>query len=73
MRRRHKLQILLVVCLVLGGGRAFAETAGETPAADTEAGRPKVGLVLGGGGALGFAHIGVLQVLEEQRIAIDYI
>jgi NTE family protein len=35
--------------------------------------RPKVGLVLGGGGALGFAHIGVLRVLEEQRIPIDYI
>lgn len=36
-------------------------------------GRPKVGLVLGGGGALGLAHIGVLKVLEEQRIPIDYI
>ena len=35
--------------------------------------RPTVGLVLGGGGALGFAHIGVLKSLEEQRIPIDYI
>lgn len=35
--------------------------------------RPKVGLVLGGGGAKGAAHIGVLKVLEEQRIPIDYI
>jgi NTE family protein len=35
--------------------------------------RPKIGLVLGGGGALGFAHIGVLQVLEELQIPIDYI
>lgn len=35
--------------------------------------RPKVGLVLGGGGALGLAHIGVLKVLEEQHIPIDYI
>ena len=35
--------------------------------------RPKVGLVLGGGGALGFAHIGVLQELEELQIPIDYI
>ena len=35
--------------------------------------RPKVGLVLGGGGALGFAHVGVLQVLEELQIPIDYI
>ncbi|MEI6892100.1 MAG: patatin-like phospholipase family protein [Pontiella sp.] len=35
--------------------------------------RPKVGLVLGGGGALGLAHIGVLKVLEELQIPIDYI
>ncbi|MDF7806595.1 patatin-like phospholipase family protein [Pontiellaceae bacterium B12219] len=35
--------------------------------------QPKIGLVLGGGGALGFAHIGVLKVLEEQQVPIDYI
>jgi len=35
--------------------------------------RPKVGLVLSGGGAKGLAHIGVLKVLEEQGIQIDYI
>jgi NTE family protein len=33
----------------------------------------KVGLVLSGGGAMGFAHIGVLKALEENRIPIDYI
>ena len=35
--------------------------------------RPKIGLVLSGGGAKGFAHIGVLKVLEEAGIQIDYI
>ena len=35
--------------------------------------RPKVGLVLSGGGAKGFAHIGVLEVLEKEGIPIDYI
>lgn len=35
--------------------------------------RKKVGLVLGGGAAKGFAHIGVLKVLEEAGIPIDYI
>ena len=35
--------------------------------------RPKVGLVLSGGGARGAAHIGVLRELERQRIPIDYI
>src|SRR5687767_7697118 len=42
---------------------------------DTAAGtaRPRIGLVLSGGGARGAAHIGVLKVLEEQRIPIDAI
>jgi len=35
--------------------------------------RPKVGVVLSGGGALGFAHVGVLKVLEEVGMPIDYI
>lgn len=35
--------------------------------------RPKVGLVLSGGGAKGLAHIGVLKVLEEVGIRPDYI
>lgn len=35
--------------------------------------RPKIGLVLTGGGAKGFAHIGVLKVLEKAGIKIDYI
>jgi NTE family protein len=40
-----------------------------TVAAQAE--RPRVGLVLGGGGARGAAHIGVLRELERQRIPID--
>ncbi|MGE5346936.1 MAG: patatin-like phospholipase family protein [Acidithiobacillales bacterium] len=35
--------------------------------------RPKIGLALGGGGARGAAHIGVLKVLEDLRIPIDYV
>ena len=35
--------------------------------------RPRIGLVLGGGGARGAAHVGVLKVLEEQRIPIDVV
>jgi NTE family protein len=34
---------------------------------------PKVGLVLSGGGAKGFAHIGVLKVLESSGVKLDYI
>jgi NTE family protein len=45
------------------------------PAADASAAparsRPRIGLVLGGGGAKGAAHVGVLSVLEELRIPVD--
>jgi len=40
---------------------------------DTIKKRPKIGLVLSGGGAKGFAHIGVLKVLEQAGVKIDYI
>ena len=35
--------------------------------------RPRIGLVLAGGGAKGGAHIGVLKVLEELRVPVDCI
>ncbi len=35
--------------------------------------RPKIGVVLSGGGAKGFAHIGALKVLVEAGLPIDYI
>jgi NTE family protein len=35
--------------------------------------KPKVALVLGGGAARGFAHVGVLRVLEQEKIPIDMI
>jgi NTE family protein len=39
----------------------------------TPAPRPGIGLALGGGFARGFAHLGVLQVLEQHHIPISYI
>jgi NTE family protein len=35
--------------------------------------RPKIGVVLSGGGAKGMAHVGTLKVLEELNIPIDFI
>ncbi|WP_332853450.1 patatin-like phospholipase family protein [Duganella sp. S19_KUP01_CR8] len=35
--------------------------------------RPKVALVLSGGGARGFAHIGVLRALQELRVPVDFV
>ena len=49
----------------------FLSIAGAAASAEEE--RLRVGLVLGGGGARGAAHIGVLQELERLRIPIDAI
>ncbi|NQV87740.1 MAG: patatin-like phospholipase family protein, partial [Woeseiaceae bacterium] len=58
-------------CLVFA---ALAVTAAHgEDAGDERIGRPRVGLVLGGGGARGAAHIGVLKELERLRIPIDAI
>jgi NTE family protein len=45
----------------------------STLAVAVAANRPRIGLVLGGGGARGIAHIGVLKTLEEMQIPIDCI
>ena len=59
---------------VLAQGATDPAGAGGDPVGPAgEATRPKIGLVLGGGGAKGFAHIGVLRVLEEMQIPIDYV
>jgi len=44
-----------------------------TAPASMNAKRPKIGLVLSGGGARGFAHIGVLKKIEQLRIPIDVV
>ena len=64
--RTSSALVLALTFLLLAAGQSFA--ADSFPS-----GRPKVGLVLSGGGARGAAHIGVIRVLEEMRIPIDYI
>ncbi len=57
--------------LVLALFRALAPgTGAQAPAHPQPGGAPRIGLVLSGGGARGAAHVGVLQVLEEQRVPI---
>ena len=64
------LSLLLLSCLWLSTPTPLlAQTTDVAPAAP----RPRVGLVLSGGGARGAAHVGVLKVLEELRIPIDAI
>jgi NTE family protein len=41
------------------------------PASPAPPARPRIGLVLGGGGARGTAHVGVLEVLERLRVPVD--
>src|SRR5215469_15677395 len=70
------LVALLFSCL------CFAQHAPQTPsrpappAAESKpspTARPKIGVALEGGGALGEAHIGVLKWFEEHHIPIDYL
>lgn len=56
-----------LLCCLLGQA---AHTVEPYSTAD---GRPKIGLALSGGGARGAAHVGVLKVLEEMNIPIDFI
>lgn len=60
-----------LACFALLAVPALAQsTASQTPEVKV---RPKVALVLSGGGARGFAHVGVLRVLKELRIPVDYV
>jgi NTE family protein len=52
---------------------ARAQTLVPPTNTSTIARRPKIGLALSGGGARGFAHIGVLEWIEQHRIPIDYV
>lgn len=72
------LGLKAVVVAALGGVLMAAATARAEPAevpveVGPGLGRPRVGLVLSGGGARGLAHVGVLKVLERERIPIDAI
>jgi NTE family protein len=65
-----KLAIRLGLACVLAANCQWVY--GEAPAAVSQV-RPRICLVLSGGGARGMAHIGVLKVLEELKIPIDCI
>ncbi|BDW92160.1 patatin [Flagellimonas marinaquae] len=62
----HKKGLIITIVFAMVGLCAMAQSAKDNA-------RPKVGLVLSGGGAKGLAHIGTLKVLEEAGVQIDYI
>ncbi len=51
----------------------FAALSVQASDAAPESGKPRLGLVLSGGGARGFAHIGALKALEELRVRFDVV
>jgi NTE family protein len=55
---------LFILCLLV-----FASSSGQQP----PGARPKIGLVLSGGGAKGLAHIGILKAIDSAGLKIDYI
>ena len=75
MQVRTGILNAILLCYVVGMVPALASQSspdtGQISASPAK--RPKLGLVLEGGGALGLAHIGVLQWMEEHHIPISYI
>ena len=71
------LPLFMLVALLFGCAAPTAKVApGELPRIDavsTVKRPPRVGLALGGGAARGFAHIGVIQVLEESGLRPDLV
>ena len=66
--RLHARKALLLMSIMA----ATAATPGIAAADDATTGtRPRIGLVLSGGGARGAAHIGVIRALEEMQVPID--
>ena len=64
----------LVVLVAAWAATAVLAAPAPADAGDSGAARsPRVGLVLSGGGARGFAHVGVLKVLEEAGVKVDVI
>ena len=76
-RRVQAWAALIALLGLVGCATPPAPPKGETapaPAVELPAPKPKrLGLALGGGGARGFAHVGVLQVLEEAGIKTDLV
>lgn len=70
-RLRRLLALGALLCAPAWGGAQQADAASQ-PMPEPGA-RPRTCLVLGGGGARGAAHIGVLKVLEREHVPIDCI
>lgn len=66
-RRFFNRSLIMAASVSLLAGCTLLAPKPEAPA------KPKIGLALGGGAARGFAHIGVIKMLESQGIVADYV
>ncbi len=74
-RPRHPRSLPTFAFALLLAGMVLSSLASRAAVVPEENSprRPTIGLALGGGGARGAAHVGVLQVLEEMNIPVDYV
>jgi NTE family protein len=62
---------LLTLCILFAG--CSTPPAAPMAVAPKPLKVPKIGLALGGGGTKGFAHVGVIKILESQGLAVDFV
>jgi len=66
MYRLHLIAAIIITAL-------FTACVATPPPPSIQTSKPKVALVLSGGAARGFAHVGVIRALEQEKIPIDLI
>jgi len=74
LRTTARTVALVLACLCVSAWaqpRLTAEAGASAPASSSP--RPRIGLVLSGGGARGMAHVGVLRELERLRVPVDIV
>jgi NTE family protein len=71
MAKRNRKKVLTWLQTAVDRVREFAYAEPTAPVKERE--RPRIGIALGGGFARGIAHLGVLRVLQEENIPVDYL
>lgn len=66
-------RIAIIITSLFSGLVECAHGASESVEESAETDRPRIGLVLAGGGARGIGHVGVIRLLEELNIQVDYV
>ncbi|MDO5447292.1 MAG: patatin-like phospholipase family protein [Prevotellaceae bacterium] len=69
--RQNRFIISFIIALIFAV--AYSTDCNAAKKKKVQQSRPKIGLVLGGGGAKGAAEVGVLKYIEESGVKIDYI